>query len=79
MNLKPINEQMKENQGFLEELLGAPSPTGYENAAVEAFNSHMSEFSQHVFTDKFQNSVFKKVLSMVLLFYYQVTTTNLVS
>ena len=60
MNLKAINEQMKENQGFLEELLGAPSPTGYENAAVEAFNSHMSEFSQHVFTDKFQNSVFKK-------------------
>lgn len=57
---KNIEKEMKENQKFLEELLEAPSPTGYENAAVDVFNNHMSEFSRHAFTDKFQNSVFTK-------------------
>ncbi len=39
---KNIEKEMKENQKFLEELLEAPSPTGYENAAVDVFNNHLS-------------------------------------
>lgn len=49
----------KDNLEFLKSLMETPTPTGDEGRGVEVFNKHMSQFSEPVFVDHFNNSVFK--------------------
>ena len=58
--MNKLNNMKERDLDLLGDLLSAPSPTGYEVAAKNVFCDHMSNFSNHAFSDSFQNSAFTK-------------------